>query len=410
MVATHVPASVHARLRVLQVVTHLDLGGAESIAISLVEELRERVEPSVFAVMRARGGSVTRSMTARLDAVGATRHEGTALPFKRGGLLQAGFRLASIIGSTRPDLVHLHTELPEACWAVASRISPQVRATPVLRTVHNSRLWPQWRRIGHWVERALGDRPAVAVSDDALEGLAQLRSDAGLAFRPAGGARVLLNGVRSPKAGTVGRRSGRPAHVTCQVLFAGRLELQKGADLLPQIWAAARDISTVPAELTIMGAGSLGQDIAAAFANDRTVRMVPPAAGLADVLGNYEILLMPSRFEGFGLVAVEAMMAGLPVIGFKAPGLQQVVPDGYPGLAAPEDVTVIAQLLASAIEAPGIYLDTQTRQSITERFSLDRMVNEYAAVYARLARRNLSAKPDRPEADIAEDQHRPEDR
>jgi glycosyltransferase involved in cell wall biosynthesis len=378
----HFSSAAGRRLRVLQVVTHLDLGGAESIAISLAEELRDRIEPSMFAVLHADGGSVTRSMVARLDAAGATRHEGTALPFKRGGLLQAGFALARVIRSTRPDLVHLHTELPEACWAVASRLSPLVRATPVLRTVHNTRLWPQWRRIGYRVERALGDRPAVAVSDNALEGLAQFRSDAGLPLLPADGARVLLNGVRLAQGQSTRDRSNRQA--PCRILFAGRLEPQKGADLLPQIWAAARAGHTVPVELTIMGAGALKQEIAAAFAGDRTVRMVPPAPGLADVLRDHDVLLMPSRFEGLTLVAVEAVMAGLPVIGFQAPGLQDIFPDTYGGLAPPEDVPAIASLLAGAMAAPGSYLDAQTRQWITDRFGLDRMANDYAAVYASL--------------------------
>lgn len=382
MVATLLPS---ARLRVLQVVTHLDLGGAESIAISLAEELRDRVEPSVFSVLRAGDGEVTRSMMERLDAIGATRHQGTALPFKRGGLLQAAFRLANVIRSTQPDIVHLHTELPEACWAVASRLSPQVRATPVLRTVHNTRLWPQWRRIGYWVERALSDRTTVAVSGNALEGLAQFRRDAGLPLSPAGGARVLLNGVRPPKAGTADRRSGRPAQSPCRVLFAGRLEVQKGADLLPRIWAAARKNSTVAAELTIMGAGSLHQEIAAAFANDDTVRMVPPAPGLTDEFHDHDVLLMPSRFEGLPLVAVEAVMAGVPVIGFQALGLRDIFPDTYQGLAPLEDVPAIACLLAMAITAPGGYLESATQRSITGQFGLDRMTNEYAAAYAGLA-------------------------
>ncbi len=379
--ADHLDIDGVKSMRVLQVITHLDLGGAESVAISLAEELRDRIEPSVFAVMRAGDGPVSRSMVTRLDAIGAIRHEGTALPFKRGGLLQAGLRLAGVVRSTRPDLVHLHTELPEACWAVASQVSSQVRATPVLRTVHNVRLWPEWRRIGYWVERRLGDRHAAAVSDKAADGLVELRTAAGLPPTPAGGVEIILNGVRPPQDQGGGERRGS----TCRILFAGRLEQQKGADLLPEIWEATRALTAKPAELTVMGTGSLEQTIRAAFHGDESVRMIPPAPGLAAVLGNYDTLLMPSRFEGLTLVAVEAAMAGLPVIGFQAPGLRDIFPDHYGGLAGVEDVPALARLLADAIQVPGSFLDAATRRLITERFGLDRMAGEYAEAYARLA-------------------------
>ena len=370
------------RLHVLHVITHLDLGGAESVALSLVEALGKRADASLFAVLGAGDGPVAQGMAKRLAAAGVAWHKGTALPFKRGGLIQAGVRLAALIGRTRPDLVHLHTEVPEACWAVAARLSSWVRATPVLRTVHNARLWPQWHPIGRWVERSLGDRPAVAVSPAALQGLAELRTASGLRSTPSEGARIILNGV----APATGMRTATPEGAPCRVLFAGRLELQKGADLLPAIWAAARaNQAGRSAELTVMGTGSLEPALSAAFAGDHSVRLVPPAAGLTGVLENYDVLLMPSRFEGLPLVAVEAPMAGLPVIGFAAPGLRDIFPVGYTGLAVPEDVPAIARLLTDAIRSPGRFLNAATKRLISDRFSLDRMVADYAALYADLA-------------------------
>lgn len=366
--------------RVLQVITHLDLGGAEAIAISLAEVLHDRVETAVFAVMGEGNGPVAQGMAARIDGLRAVRHNGTALPFKRGGLLQAGMRLATVIREIRPDLVHLHTELPEAGWAVASRISSEVRATPVLRTIHNVRLWPQWRLIGRSVERHLGDRYAVAVSNDALEGLAQFRRSAGLRPMPAGGTQVIFNGV----APAPNSHRHKPAGAVVRVLFAGRLEHQKGADLLPEIWSQARAQTAHPAELTVMGAGGLARTLQAAFRGDPSVHMVPPAPGLAGVLSDFDVLLMPSRFEGFGLVAVEAILAGLPVIGFEAPGLREVFSVNYRGLAPLEDIPAIAQLLADAIAVPKNFRDTALQVQIAARFGIARMAAEYEKLYAEL--------------------------
>ena len=74
--------------------------------------------------------------------------------------------------------MHLHTEIPEATFACASLfgLPPGVR---VLRTIHNSTLWPAWRRVGRWVESRLGAAEVVAVSEASLQGLWNLQAASG---------------------------------------------------------------------------------------------------------------------------------------------------------------------------------------------------------------------------------------
>lgn len=359
----------------LHVVTHLDLGGAEQVALSLIEGLADQVYSQVFAVNGAGSGPIAADMIARLRAAGVSWHTGTRLPFKRGGLVQAGARLAGLIADTRPDRVHLHTELPEACWAVASLVSPRVRAVPVLRTIHNARLWPAWGAIGRWTERRLGDRQAVAVSQGALVGLETLRRAAGLAPLPGQGTRVIYNGVlpparRAPAA--IGDRAVR-------VLFAGRLEEQKGADLLHAIWRAARVHTRRAAQLTVLGEGALRGVLEGE--SDPSMTIADPVPRLADHLAEHDILLMPSRFEGLGIVAVEAFLAGLAVVGFDAPGLREVVPAGHPSLPPVGDVAGLAALLAAAIDDPGAFRSAQTAARVGERFAMRAMLEAYYTLY-----------------------------
>jgi glycosyltransferase involved in cell wall biosynthesis len=366
------------RPRVLQVVTHLDLGGAEQVALSLVEGLAERVDSQLFAVLGAGQGTVADAMAARLAAAGCRWHAGTRLPFKRGGLLAAGMALARLIARDRPDIVHLHTELPETCWAVASCVSGRVRATPVLRTIHNTQLWPAWGAIGRWTERRLGDRHAVAVSQGALAGLEAFRRTAGL-VPPAQGAGVLYNGVAPPA-----RLAPASPRAPVRVLFAGRLEAQKGADLLPAIWSAARAQTGRGAQLTILGDGSLRAVLESAARADPTITVAPPVSRLADLLADYDVLLMPSRFEGLGLVAVEGILAGLGFVGFDAPGLREVVPATHPTLPAVGDINGLAALLAVAIDNPDNVRSPGTVAQVGDRFAMERMLDGYASLYRTL--------------------------
>ena len=363
------------RPRVLQVITHLDLGGAEQVALSLVEGLADRVDSQLFAVLGAGQGTVADDMAARLAAAGCRWHAGTHLPFKRGGLLTAGVALARLIARDRPDIVHLHTELPEACWAVASCVSGRVRATPVLRTVHNSQLWPAWGVIGRWTERRLGDRRAVAVSREALTGLETFRRTARLAS-PAQGTDVLYNGVTPPA-----RLAPASPRAPVRVLFAGRLETQKGADLLPAIWSAAHAQAGREAHLTILGDGSLRTMLETATRADPTITVTAPVSRLADLLADYDVLLMPSRFEGLGLVAVEGILAGLGFVGFDAPGLREVIPATHPTLPAVGDVDGLAALLAAAIDDPDSVRSPATAAQVGSCFAMERMLDGYASLY-----------------------------
>jgi glycosyltransferase involved in cell wall biosynthesis len=318
-------------------------------------------------------------MAARVERMGSSCVNGTRLPFKRGGLVQAGLRLARLIDRTRPDLVHLHTELPEACWAVASLLSRRVRQTPVLRTIHNTRLWPAWGAIGRWTERRLGNRRAAAVSQGALAGLKALRHAAGLSPLPSLGADVVYNGVIPPRRLASPVAPDRPT----RVLFAGRLESQKGADLLPAIWKSARTRAARPAHLTVLGDGSLRPALTASACQDGSMTIGEPVSGLADHLASYDVLLMPSRFEGLPLVAVEGFMAGLGFVGFDAPGLREVVPASHPTLPPVGDVEAIAAMLAAAIDAPDQFRSTETVADVQERFAMRRMLDAYAALYRR---------------------------
>lgn len=334
------------RLRVLHVVTHLDMGGAEGVAMGLIDTLRPDIDFALFAVLRdAELNAVGRDLAARLERWRVPYAFGVGGGFKSGGVILAALALVRMAKRFRADVVHLHTEIPELTFAVACALSRRARRMPLLRTVHNCTLWIDWHAIGRGVTSRLAHGTAVAVSRAAAD------ADAAIATaRPRPRAGVIYNGVEAPPRVAA---DAPPSPGPFRLLFAGRLVDQKGADLLPAILAAAHgQVGGQAVDVTIAGTGVMHDAVAQGLAGGLdgwTVRIVPPIERLPERLREYDGVLVPSRFEGFGLLPVEALMAGVPVVTTDAPGLDEVIPAEYPLRTAVADVPALAAQVARMV-------------------------------------------------------------
>lgn len=302
--------------------------------------------------------------------------------------LFAVISLAEVIRERRPALIHAHGSKASLIARVATMLS---RRTPTIVTVHNQVLYGGVSRTAGRVyvtlERWLARRTShvITVSEAVRR---ELLDDYGL---PAEKVTTVHNGLDLAPFLVAGdrhaarERYGVPADALVFGL-AARFAPQKGLDVL--VDAAVPVLEADPrAWLIVAGDGPL-LEVVRTKARATTVRdrMLFPGfeTDMPGLLAALDLYVTPSIAEGLGLATIEAMAAGLPVVGTAVGGTPEVVDDGVtgvlvpPGKAAPLGAA-IARLLGSAAQRKRMG-DAGRRRAVAE-FGEATMLERTAALY-----------------------------
>ena len=171
-----------------------------------------------------------------------------------------------------------------------------------------------------------------------------------------------------------------------------RLERIKGMDLV--VPAFAEVLKMYPAtQLLVVGDGSLRasmEEQAAQLGCASHIRFVgrQPQEELSQWYSQMDIVLMPSRSEGFGLTAIEAMAHGCVMVASDVGGLPEVVRDGICGLLhRTEDVADMAAKIVSLIGDPALYTQLRAQSLVeVEKYSFERYSALMNDLYNKLGR------------------------
>jgi glycosyltransferase involved in cell wall biosynthesis len=351
------------------------IGGIEALSALCVRELRSRGH-DVWVI----ADGADRNLPAVDEYEGTPIHR---FPFRKvleqkdmTGIMQARQQVARLKERCMPNIVHVQLSGPSAFFQLATSGSG---APPWIVTVHQ--FLP--------LESSGRDSTMVRVlrSADWVTGVSQRLLDNVRALAPEVTAKstVVYNGSAPPEVTPL------PLPWPPRLLCLGRLVPEKGFDIALAALGLLRE-RVQGLEMIIAGdgperpalqqlAGSLGLADIVEFAG-----WIAPAE-VAALMNRATLVVVPSRTEGFGLVALEAALMARPVVASDKGGLVEVVVDGETGRIVPgPEPVLLADAMAALLADPGAAarFGQSARRQALAHFSLTATVDQYEALYLRL--------------------------
>ena len=190
---------------------------------------------------------------------------------------------------------------------------------------------------------------------------------------------------------------------TRMILFAGRLEYEKGVQTL---LAALQEVRqrVGPTRLFVAGVGTYSEELRREVRRRKLQRHVRFTGFLADHelrlhFGAADVAVVPSIYEPFGLVAVEAMACGTPVVVGDTGGLREIVSDGSGLSFTPQEPTELADAVVRVLTDGDLAEDLVQRghARARDRYDWGAVARRTVEVYAQARREEaaLSGTEDR---------------
>jgi glycosyltransferase involved in cell wall biosynthesis len=359
-------------VRVLQVVLSLNPGGTERLVLELAARLHAEL-PTAVCCLDDAGAWAGDLETRGIHVTALGRRSGF-----RPGLALGVARAAS---AHRATVIHAHHYSPFVYAGLARALRPGLR---LVFTEHGrlSDAPPSTRRRA--ANRALSRLPheVFTVSED-------LRRHILAEGFPPESVSVIYNGIDvGPRPSAELRAEVRRSlGFTDRSFVIGTIaRLDPVKDLATLVRAMATLDLDRPAELLVVGDGperSALEAVAAEAGVGERIHFLGHRDDARRLLAACDTYVNSSISEGVSLTILEAMAAGLPIVATRVGGTPEVVDDASGRLVEPRDPRAIATAVAGLAAEPAIAraLGDNARRRVETRFTLDRMVREYAAAY-----------------------------
>lgn len=289
-----------------------------------------------------------------------------------------------------PVVVSLHTT-----YAMARPFKPEWTERPLLA-----------ERVIEPViaaETALLERAPYLLANSAAI-LDEIESVHGVDAR--GRATVVPHGTFDPIDGRQGLPRD-PGEGPLRVLFLGRFEERKGFDIAVRVARALIEQSDIVMRLAGDSLGAAARASVAACGAEAILDHpriefggLLPREGVNAAYCDADVVLMPSRFESFGLVAIEAMAAGKAVLALDAGGLGEVALPAYGARAFADGVNVVAAIVAEVVALAADRDEVRrrgalARQAFEDHFTVEAMVAGIEQFYENVLARHDSGGAER---------------
>lgn len=299
-------------------------------------------------------------------------------------LLRCVGRLRRLFRTFRPDIVHVHGRGPSLMCMLAGR-------KPDWFTLHNTQLTDQVGAMDAGMLRKYLSPLARRVI--VLDQSAYCYVTKNLNVRPKH-VEIIGNGVDCARFRPPSETERLEARARFGIrgqdtmaLFVGRFHEQKQPETVLFLAAAARESGLDSARFILIGGGHLEEKLRE-LSRSLNVSDICSIHAWSDPLPAYwaaDVLLMPSLYEGFGLVAAEALACGCPVVRTKSGGYEIMIREGITGHASETDrdsfVKLGLDVLGNRDALNG--MRPAARSWAVENLSVDKQTEQTVAAYFR---------------------------
>lgn len=371
--------------KIFQLIRSVHLGGAEIVAFNLSEFCRsnnpENFEFVVVELHKTKDAySIEKKRELNLKKI---RMISLSIKSKTLSLLIGPFILSYHLLKEKPDIIHSHTDLPDLVLSNTKRLFAifQIKFPTIVRTIHNTVLWPTHDKLGKYVEAAFAEDWIVGVSDGALVSYNELRRKYNLSVSTH--QQIINNGCVIPERK---EHFFKISNEKINIAFCGRFENQKGIDILIERIKTINNIFKDTFIFHLIGSGTYQNEILKLSKENENVFVYETVPNIADKLYAFNFLIMPSRFEGLVLISIEASFSKVPVIAAYAPGLSDTLPTNWPlqfNLENEDELLSIFEKLKNN-EYNLEHLKNQAYLYVSEKFSHSAMIDSYSKLYLKI--------------------------
>lgn len=358
-------------MKILQVITGLQSGGSENMLLNSLPKFNKNFEMLVVSINSE--GAIAKELRKKKIKVICLNCD------KLTSFSKALSKLIKIIEDFKPDLIHSHLFHAN----IISRIAGNKTNIPVVCSQRNLGDWRSWwhnwldKLTSKWCKKIICSSNAIKNSVQKKTGISKDKFI------------VIHNGIDIQKYIKAKKAKLNIAKKFLVIGCVANLRKEKGHKYL--IKAAKKVVDKIPnCIFLLVGDGKLRKDLEKQIEElnlKKNILFLGSRKDIPNLMKAMDVFVLPSISEGFGIVLVEAMASGVPVVATKVGGIPEIVVENKTGyLVNPKDSSNLTNKMTELLKSSSLrkrFSSTGIKRA-KNKFTIQRYVNEHEKIYKSL--------------------------
>jgi len=371
--------NINKKIKVLEVINSLKIGGAELLLRNFVIEAKKNNQYTVdvytlYATNDAKNIEEIKKKNVRI----------WTLDLKNKYNPSSIIKIKNIIKREQYDIVHVHLFPSNAIVALSSLFLK--KSIAYLFTIHSTFNRRRSIKIFKIIDGLVYSRYAKIiciskqVQDSLIKWVPKIKEKI----------EIIPNGIPMNS-----KSNDNPLMKKYDVLFVGRLVQQKGINFLLEAVSILQKKYKKIIRVAIVGDGPIKKELIKMCEELKikdSVEFLGFQRDVDQIMRSSRVLVLPSRWEGFGLVLLEAMKNKLPIIATKVGGIPEIITNGHEGILVPaENPKILADSINRVLENSELrnQLIQNAYKKVQSHYSIEKYAHNMFNLYSKMVSDNL---------------------